>query len=55
MEEKLKNSGIYINEDYCKDTMLLRKELREKIKELSQKNIKAKIIYNKIVYLKNKK
>ena len=48
---KLKDSGVFINEDFCRQTMLKRKELREKAKELGKKNIKTKIVYNRLIYL----
>ena len=49
--KKLINTGIFINEDFSKETMLKRKELREKAKELKKRNIATKIIYNRLIYL----
>ena len=46
---KLKDSGIYINEDYCKETTDKRKELWNEVKRLREQGKYAVIRYNKIV------
>lgn len=40
---------IYINEDFSRHTMLKRKELFARAKELKEKGITAKVIYNRLV------
>ena len=47
--KKLRNTGIYINEDFCKETNELRKKLWEDVKRLRQDGKYAVIQYNKIV------
>ena len=45
--KKLKNTGIY--EDFCKDTMDLRKELQEKVLERQANNKISYVNYQSIV------
>ena len=47
--KNLKNTGIYINEDFCKETNELRKKLWEDVKKLRLDGKYAVIQYNKIV------
>ena len=52
---KLKGSEIYINEDFSKETVEIRKKLREKIKERQTKDGEILIIrYDKIVSIKKR-
>ena len=46
---KLKNTGIYINEDFCKETNDIRKSLWPKVQELRKQNKYAYIQYNRII------
>ena len=41
---------IYINEDFSSRTVLKRKELFAKVKELRAKGSKVKVVYNKLVF-----
>ena len=45
----LKNTGIYIYEDFCKDTMDLRKELWNKVLEYRSQNKFACLNYRNII------
>ena len=47
--KKLKNTGIYINEDFCRETMEKRKELWKEVKRLREEGKYAVIQYNKVV------
>ena len=49
----LKGTGVYINEDYCKETMLKRKKLRDEAKDLAKRHIKTKLVYpfDRLIYL----
>ena len=46
---KLKNSGIYVNEDYCKERTDRRKELWKEVKLLRDQGKYAVIQYDRIV------
>jgi hypothetical protein len=46
---KLKGSGIFINEDFCKETNGIRSELRKQMKEERQKGKYAFISYDKLI------
>ncbi|XP_065664438.1 uncharacterized protein LOC136086095 [Hydra vulgaris] len=46
---KLKGENIYINEDYCAETMLIRKELRAGMKKAREAGMFAYISYDKLV------
>ena len=46
---RLKNTGIYINEDFCKETNDIRKSLWPKVQELRKQNKYAYIQYNRII------
>ncbi|XP_012564983.2 uncharacterized protein LOC105849198 [Hydra vulgaris] len=46
---KLKGEIIYINEDYCAETMLIRKELRACMKKAREAGMFEYISYNKLV------
>ena len=52
-KNKLWTQRIYINEDFSGPTLAKRRELFKEVKELRDKGIKAKVVYNKIVYLNN--
>ena len=52
---KLKDTGIYINEDFCKETNDIRKSLWPKVKELRLQNKYAYIQYNRIISRDHKK
>ena len=45
---KLKGSGIYINEDFSRQTMLIRRELRAEMRELREQGIYAVIKYDQL-------
>ena len=47
--KKLKNTGIFIYEDFCKDTMDLRKQLWEKVLEHRANNKISYLNYRSIV------
>lgn len=47
--KKLKNTGIYIYEDFCRDTMELRKQLWEDVLEYRRQNKFAYLNYRSIV------
>ena len=47
--KKLKNTGIFVYEDFCKDTMDLRKQLWEKVLEHRANNKIAYLNYRSIV------
>ena len=47
--KKLKNAGIFIYEDFCKDTMDLRKQLWEKVLEHRANNKISYLNYRSIV------
>ncbi|XP_065654919.1 uncharacterized protein LOC136081523 [Hydra vulgaris] len=47
--QKLKGENIYINEDYCAETMLIRKELRAGMKKAREAGMFAYISYDKLV------
>ena len=49
---KLKGENIYINEDYCAETMLIRKELRVGMKKAREAGMFAFISYDKLVVCK---
>ena len=46
---KLKDSGIYINQDYSKATMDIRKEKWETVKNLRKQGTYAVLVYDKVV------
>jgi hypothetical protein len=46
---KLWNQRVYINEDFCERTSVLRKKLFTDAKELRQKGKYAKVVYNKLI------
>ena len=48
--KRLWQSEIYVNEDFSERTARKRKELFKKVKELKDKGIKAKVVYNKLCY-----
>ena len=48
--KKLWEKHIFINEDFSERTVILRKNLFKEVKELKERGINAKVIYNKIVY-----
>ena len=52
---KLKDTGIFINEDFCKETSEIRKGLWDKVLELRKKNKYAIIQYDRIVTREFKK
>ena len=45
----LKNTGIFIYEDFCKDRMELRKELRQEVLEYRRQNKFAYLTYRSIL------
>ena len=47
--KKLKGSGIFINEDYSKETMEIRKGLWMKVKKLRDEGMYAYIQYDKVI------
>ena len=47
--KKLTNTNIFINEDFCKETVEIRKSLMPKVKELREQGKYAIISYDKIV------
>ena len=49
MQRNLKGSNIFINEDFCFETMQLRKELWEEVKNLRSKVQIAFLNYRSIV------
>lgn len=46
---KLKNTGLYINEDFSDETMLIRKELFKEMKIKRDEGKFAKVVYDKLV------
>ena len=52
-ERKLWNENLYINEDFSIYTMLKRKELFWQAREMRDRGINAKIVYNRIVVNKS--
>ena len=49
IKKKLKNTGIFVYEDFCKDTMELREQLWEKVLEHRANNKIAYLNYRGIV------
>ena len=49
-EKQLWKKKIYVNEDFSQRTLSKRRELFKKVKDLRDKGIKAKVIYNKIIF-----
>ena len=47
--KKLKNTGIFINEDFCADTMMKRKALWDKVKEHRKNGKFATVRYDKLI------
>jgi len=47
--KKLKNTKIFINEDFSDDTNKIRRELKEKMKHARAEGKYAEIIYDKLV------
>ena len=47
--KKLKNTGIFVYEDYCKETMDLRKSLWEEVLQRRQQNKIAYLNYRSVV------
>ena len=45
--KKLKNSGIYVNEDFSKDTIEIRKKLWENVMKLRREGKYAVLRYDK--------
>lgn len=45
---KLKNTGIYVNEDFSDETMLIRKELFKQMKKARDDGKFAKVVYDKL-------
>ena len=52
VKNKLWKDRIYINEDFSERTLAVRKKCFKEMKELKEKGIKAKVIYNKVVMVK---
>ena len=46
---KLKNTGLYINEDFSDEIMLIRKELFKEMKIKRDEGKFAKVVYDKLV------
>ena len=46
--KKLKNTGLYVNEDFSDETMLIRKELFRQMKKARDDGKFAKVIYDKL-------
>jgi len=44
----LKGSGIFVHDDYCKNTRTIQKKLRDKKRELANTVAKAKIVYKQL-------
>ena len=47
--KKLKNTGIFVYEDFCKDTMDLRKQLWEEVSEHRANNKIAYLNYRSVI------
>jgi hypothetical protein len=52
-QQKLWEKSIFINEDFSERTMQKRRELFKRAKELKERGIRARVVYNRLVTFEN--